>query len=159
MTSDWTLEPATPEDVDALAALEVRCASHPWTRRHFEDALRGGAGQHVRVGRHPASGLVGFCVWQEVADEAHVHDLAVDPAWRRRGLGRALIVAALAEADARGARRAFLDVRAGNEAARGLYASLGFRESGRRSGYYREPTEDAVLLEAALPLSGVAFEP
>jgi ribosomal-protein-alanine N-acetyltransferase len=50
----------------------------------------------------------------------------------------------------RGAGEILLEVREGNEAALGLYGSLGFREEGRRKGYYGEPVEDAVLMRMKL---------
>jgi ribosomal-protein-alanine N-acetyltransferase len=70
----------------------------------------------------------------------------VAPEARRRGLARRLLRQVLETAVHQGARAAHLEVRAGNEAARALYRSMGFREVGRRGGYYSAPTEDAVLL-------------
>jgi ribosomal-protein-alanine N-acetyltransferase len=73
-------------------------------------------------------------------------DVAVDPAWRRRGLARFLLRVAFRRAAAAGARTALLEVRAGNREALRLYESLGFARTGVRRQYYREPVEDAVLL-------------
>jgi ribosomal-protein-alanine N-acetyltransferase len=147
------LAAAAEDDAPVLAAFAARCASHPWSESAFRGALRGGAGERVAVLRDAGRVPVGFCVWQEVADEAHVHNVAVDPERRRTGLGRRLVRVCLGLATSRGARRAFLDVRVGNVAARGLYGCLGFRETGRRASYYAEPTEDALLMEADLPLA------
>ena len=94
--------------------------------------------------------VVGYlCLWA-VADEVHVTNLAVDPAWRGEGIGRFLLGTLLVRHRAAGARRAFLEVRPGNTEARRLYQSLGFREVGRRRGYYVDTGEDALLLEARL---------
>jgi ribosomal-protein-alanine N-acetyltransferase len=150
------LEAAQAGDGPALADLDRASSPHPWTPRHFEDAIRGAAGEHVVVLRGPDGARLGFCVWQEVADEAHVHNVAIAPDQRRRGLARRLLRACLAMAGSRDARRAFLDVRAGNEPARNLYLGLGFRETGVRAGYYSEPDEDAVLMEAAIRPGGSA---
>jgi ribosomal-protein-alanine N-acetyltransferase len=70
----------------------------------------------------------------------------VAPAARRRGLGGWLLRFALARAGRGGARRALLEVRAGNREALSLYGRLGFRPCGRRRDYYRDPVEDAVVL-------------
>jgi ribosomal protein S18 acetylase RimI-like enzyme len=83
--------------------------------------------------------VVGFvCTWARVPPDdpamdprpyAHVSDLVVLPAWRGRGIGRALLARAEAGARGRGAHRLRIGVLAGNERARRLYASLGFREA------------------------------
>jgi ribosomal-protein-alanine N-acetyltransferase len=149
------LEAATLDDVDALVALERASASHPWTRQGFEGAIHGGAGERVAILREASRAAAGYCVWQEVADEVHVHNVVIAPAHRRRGLGRRLLTACLTLAARRGAHRAFLDVRAGNRAALSLYEGLGFREVGRRRGYYSEPAEDAVVMEVSLEANGI----
>lgn len=147
------LERGVGADAEALADLDGRASAHPWSESAFAGALRGAAGERVALLRDAGRRLVGFCVWQEVADEAHVHSVAIAPEARRRGLARRLLRLCLGMAAARGARRAFLDVRPANAPARALYEALGFTETGRRRGYYAEPREDALLLEAALPLA------
>jgi ribosomal-protein-alanine N-acetyltransferase len=147
------LAAAVLADAGVLAALDARGSTHPWSEAAFAGALRSGAGERVALLRDARTGLVGFCVWQEVAEEAHVHNVAIAPGHRGRGLARRLLSVCLGMAASRGARRAFLDVRQGNAAARALYARLGFREAGRRTAYYTEPVEDALLLTALLPLA------
>lgn len=87
----------------------------------------------------------GFAIGRAVAGEAELLTLAVDPAVRRRGLGRAL----LADFEAGcGAARLFLEVAADNAAAIALYRSAGWGEIGRRPGYYArgQGAVDAVLM-------------
>jgi ribosomal-protein-alanine N-acetyltransferase len=79
-------------------------------------------------------------------DEMHILNVAVAPGWRRRGIGRWLLRFAMGKAARAGARRALLEVRAGNAEARALYADMGFARLGIRRDYYREPLEDAVVL-------------
>jgi [ribosomal protein S18]-alanine N-acetyltransferase len=152
------LEAAAAADAGALAALDARGSTHPWSEAAFAGALRSGAGERVALLRDARADLVGFCVWQEVADEAHVHNVAIATGHRGRGLGRRLLSVCLGMAASRGARRAFLDVRQGNAPARALYAALGFRETGRRRAYYTEPVEDALLLAADLPLASESLK-
>jgi ribosomal-protein-alanine N-acetyltransferase len=139
-------------DAEALAALDARASPHPWSERAFLGALAAGAGERVALLRDAQGALVGFCVWQEVADEVHVHNVAIQPERRGLGLARRLLSACLGLSASRGARRAFLDVRRGNLPARALYGRLGFRETGLRARYYTEPVEDALLMTAELPL-------
>ena len=93
-------------DGAALAALDARASPHPWSERAFLGALAAGAGERVALLRDAQGALVGFCVWQEVADEAHVHNLAIQPECRGLGLARRLLSACLGLSASRGARRA-----------------------------------------------------
>lgn len=87
--------------------------------------------------------VAGFLVMRATApDEAEILNLAVAPAWRRRGLAR-LLLERVAFAQP---RALFLEVRESNSTARALYAAMGFAECGRRPGYYREPDEAAIVM-------------
>jgi len=140
------LEAAGEDDLAELRVLEQRCFSHPWS----EQALRGAVEDRqtlVLVLRATGSrAIVAYGVFQVVADEFHIQDLAVVPEQRQRGLGRRLLFQALDLGARRGARTAHLEVRESNRAALGLYRSLGFRTVGVRKGYYESPSEDAVVL-------------
>jgi ribosomal-protein-alanine N-acetyltransferase len=143
---------ATARDVEDLARLHRACHSHPWTPAQIaaEVAQPPPAGVLlVRAVR--GGGACAACAYRVVGDEMEVLDVSVAPRWRRRGLARLLVSLALARGGRAGARRAFLEVRASNAAAMALYEALGFREAGRRKGYYGAPLEDAVLLETAIP--------
>jgi ribosomal-protein-alanine N-acetyltransferase len=87
----------------------------------------------------------GFVMARVAADEAEILTLAVHPACRRRGVGRALLEAAAREAMARGARALYLEVSEMNSAARYLYAAAGFSEVGRRPRYYTDGSSALVL--------------
>jgi [ribosomal protein S18]-alanine N-acetyltransferase len=152
------VEAAVDADLDALVALERLCFSHPWTPRNFADAMADPPLSRVvvlrvtRAAGDPDRGIAAYCAYQVAAgEELHVHNLAAHPAGRRRGWGRMLMRAVLALATRRGARTALLEVRRSNEAARGLYESLGFRVLATRRDYYRHPTEDALVMEMSLP--------
>lgn len=90
--------------------------------------------------------LLGFVLVRMVLDEWEIIHLLVSKTVRGRGIGKALMKHALAEIVDRGGRRVFLEVREGNRPAQALYKSLGFRECGRRLGYYSNPQEDARIL-------------
>ena len=88
------------------------------------------------------------------ADEAEILTIAVDPAARDKGVGRALLAANLRQATNAGARAMFLEVDAGNAAALALYKRLGFAKVGERPGYYRRKDgvrATAVVMRRALP--------
>jgi ribosomal-protein-alanine N-acetyltransferase len=150
------IEAASAADLDDLLELEAACSPHPWSGTHFRQAFSDDGLTRVLVARECAprrstrATLLAFCVVQVVAGEAQVHNLAVSPSARRAGLGRLLLRTALRVAAARGATLSFLEVRASNAPALRLYESLGFVRSGRRRDYYRQPTEDAILMSRGL---------
>jgi ribosomal-protein-alanine N-acetyltransferase len=145
------LRRAVLEDVPALAALEAACFTHPWTRAQIQEEVARDPPDMVLVLEGPGSpggapaGIRAYCSFRLVLDEMHVMNVAVDPGFRRHGLARRLLAFATARAARAGARRALLELRAGNREA------LGFRSLGLRREYYGEPTEDALVLARELP--------
>lgn len=147
------VRPAEGRDLDAVAALELACfKSDPWPRESFESFI-GRPGVTFVIGEAtPGEGSLGaYAVLIRAADEAELLNLAVAGGSRRRGLGSALLRWVLDSAAEQGVRTVYLEVRASNEAARGLYESHGFEEVGRRRGYYQRPVEDALILQRVEP--------
>jgi ribosomal-protein-alanine N-acetyltransferase len=83
-------------------------------------------------------------------------NIAVHPARRGQGIGRALLSECIRRAARAGASLIFLEVRAGNEAAERLYRSMGFVFRGVRKGYYTDTGEDAVILDREVRKSDAA---
>ena len=81
-----------------------------------------------------------------VAGELEVLNLFVEASDRRKGYGSRLLCWALADAEARGGREVFLEVRESNAAAICFYEKHGFHQNGRRPHYYQEPEEAALLM-------------
>jgi ribosomal-protein-alanine N-acetyltransferase len=105
----------------------------------------------MRVARAAAEGTaVGFALVWQAADELHLIDLAVEPESRRRGAGRLLLQALVAEGRARGASVVLLEVRQSNAPALALYSSLGFSRTDVRRAYYSDNGEDAVVMRLAI---------
>ena len=153
--AEWALLPATGEDLPEIMAIETASFSDPWTAKMFEGEMTGNQFARVLVlrrrGHQGGLGrLVGYLCYWLIFDELRIMNLAVDEADRRQGLARAMVGHAVQEGRRAGIRQAFLEVRAGNPAARGLYRGLGFQETGVRKHYYRNPCEDAILMCADL---------
>ena len=137
---------AVVEDGERLSALHAQAFPAPWSPEAFADLLRAPGVCAVLVEQ-------GFAMVRTVAGEAELLTLAVAPAARRRGIGRALLDAALEAARLSGAEVLHLEVAAGNTAALALYAAAGFERSGLRPAYYASPggaPEDAVLMRRTL---------
>jgi ribosomal-protein-alanine N-acetyltransferase len=138
-----TVRRMSASDVSAVFfILEESPEASIWTRESLLESASRGTVWVAEMG----GGVAGILVGRVAADEFEVLNLAVAKAWRRRGIATRLLKAALENARTAGARQAYLDVRASNEGGIALYERLGFQVFGRRQGYYRNPTEDAVQL-------------
>lgn len=130
--------------VPQVAALEKMCFSDPWSENSVASELENPLSRWlVAVEGEQVLGYVGS---QTVLDESDMMNLAVDPAFRRRGIARALVLALIEQLRKMGSRQLTLEVRASNESAQALYAQLGFESVGRRKNYYFNPREDALIL-------------
>lgn len=143
--------PATPAHLDAIMALETASfVQDAWSREMMHDELTSIHNEYsvAMVGAR----LVGYAGLRapERGREADVQTIAVAEDARGRGIGRALMERMLAQARARGMREVFLEVRADNPVAQGLYRSLGFTQLGVRAGYYQPEGVDAIVMRAAL---------
>ena len=126
-----------------IAALERQHFSAPWD----EASLRSELDNPLALWLVALDGdtVAGYIGSQSVLGESDMMNLAVAPAYRRQGVGRALVERLLWEL-AEDNHCLSLEVRASNEAAIALYDSLGFRQVGRRPRYYQHPPEDALIL-------------
>jgi len=151
------IRPVTPFDLELVAALHAACFSEGWTAASIGALLAGpGAfGLLAASDGEPA----GFILVRPAADEAEILSLAVLPAWRRRGLGRRLLAAALERLVAAGTRRLLLEVAEDNVAARKLYQAAGLIPVGRRPGYYRSAGGATAALVLALAIDGADSGP
>jgi ribosomal-protein-alanine N-acetyltransferase len=138
------------ESPDIPGVLEIQSASleaSRWTSADYARACDASLHGLVAVS---GESLGGFLVSRFAADEMEILNLAVLPALRRHGLATQLLAAALDHARSRGAKKSFLEVRYANTAAIAFYLRHGFTQSGRRPGYYSDPSADALLLSRPL---------
>ena len=138
-----------PGDLDEVLAIERASFTMPWSRGAFLYEIEQNRVARCLVVREDGI-IVGYmCVW-EIADEVHVTNIAVHPAYRRRGIARNLLHGLVANARARELRMIVLEVRPSNHQAIALYESFNFRVTGRRRGYYYDTGEDALVMEMRL---------
>ncbi|MEQ8193281.1 MAG: GNAT family N-acetyltransferase [Rhodospirillales bacterium] len=134
--------------VPVLAELYRACFETPWREKDIAEilAMPGAFGLIASVADAPA----GFILARGAGGEGEIVTLGVLAPYRRRGLAGALVRAAEEALGQAGADRIFLEVAETNAAARALYRALGYREAGRRAGYYRTPAGpvDALILRA-----------
>ncbi len=142
----WVIEPLAHADIDDVLAIEVAAFTNPWTRPMYLAELENRDVSFCFLARDAERRAIGFCSFWRVLDELHINNLAVLPEFRRQGLGSVLLRFVLAKGVSLGVRRATLEVRRSNDAARMLYERFGFSVSGVRRDYYTRPVEDALVL-------------
>jgi len=143
------IEPMTVDDLQDVLAIERASFTSPWTESNFRHEIVENPLAWNLVAR-AAGRVVAFACAYVVADELMINDLAVATAARGQGLGRNLLRHLIEGARVRGCRKATLEVRPSNAAARALYASFDFVVVGRRPGYYADTGEDGLLLAREL---------
>ena len=145
-----------PYEPDAMARIHAASFADAWSAEWIASLLA----QPGTFAFMDAERADGFVLARVAGGEAEILTLAVEPAARRRGIGSSLVSAACLQARELGARAVFLEVNHTNQPARSLYARLGFREVGRRRGYYQSPdgsSEDALIFRVEFPLSQVGI--
>lgn len=152
------LRPATAADLPRLASAHAQAFDAPWDEATLLALLTGsGAYALVAVAEGVAGDTggdtLGMILCRAIGGEAEVLTVGVPPWTRRRGVGQALMTAAIAGAQARAAGAMFLEVDVANAAAVSLYQRLGFRRAGLRKGYYDRgaaPRADALVMRLDL---------
>ncbi|MCQ2413802.1 MAG: ribosomal protein S18-alanine N-acetyltransferase [Clostridia bacterium] len=138
-----------PSDVPAVSRMEAENFAVPWRASDVEDAVSSVLGANLVAVENDT--VVGYLLGQAFAPEGELFRIAVANSHRRRGIGKAICDAFFDELTERDVTDVFLEVRSRNEAAIALYRSLGFSPTGRRKDYYKNPTDDAVLMAVSLP--------
>ena len=156
-TEDVSITRMTEHDLLEVVELEESSGLSRWGWAAYYTELQGSNSHLMLVARLPGPErvkeprrLAGYIVARLAADELHINNVAVRDGYRRSGIGRSLLDNILAEGKRSGAARAFLELRAANAAALALYESCGFQVTSRRSKYYSEPVEDALVMTIEL---------
>lgn len=144
----------TSADLPAVHAIERASFAVPWPDDAYRNELATNRLASYVIAL-AGDAVVGFAGLWVMVDEAHVTTFAVDPRWRRRGVGERLLLALFDVAVARRAREATLEVRLSNMPARRLYEKYGFRPVGIRPRYYSDNGEDALIMTTE-PLDSAA---
>ena len=139
------IEKMTREHVPQVARLEEICFSDPWSEKSVASELE----NELSLWLVALEGdtLAGYVGSQTVLGETDMMNVAVHPDFRRQGVGESLILSLVEELKALDSHSLTLEVRASNAPARSLYEKLGFSQVGLRKNYYRNPREDACILQ------------
>lgn len=134
----------TPDDADEITALEAKCFAMPWSREDFWRENKNELAEYV-VGELGGKIVAYAGAWVSF-DQAEVMHVAVEPELRGQGVGTLVFGALIEAVKKRGAKSVTLEVRPSNTAAIKLYENFGLKSVGRRTGYYLDNGEDALIM-------------
>ncbi|GHT59565.1 ribosomal-protein-alanine acetyltransferase [Endomicrobiia bacterium] len=129
--------------LDTVISIESKSFMHPWTRDMFLGFVKNSTVRFKIL--IESKTIVGYYVISTVADETELLNIAVDPNFRRKNFGRAMLLDIKKEAISKKTKFIFLEVRRTNIAAKNLYKSFDFTEIGIRKKYYGN--EDAITMQ------------
>lgn len=143
------IRPGNSDDLNSIMAIEHRAHDYPWSDKIMLRYLQkpDAVFMFYQDDEH-----CGHAVVSLVMDEAELLMITVAPEYQGRGFGKVLLQHTLQTLQNKGATCLFLEVRESNKAAIALYETLGFCETGRRSGYYpaKKGREDALIYSIEL---------
>ncbi len=146
MSANVLVMPMTMADLDPVIDIVNASFTSPWSKAWMAGALQNRDDCFFSVSKLPdTQQITGFAVYSFVIDQAHVMNIGVDPAFRKQGIGAALLQAIIAEVDAKNGIQITLEVRKSNVAALALYQAHKFDVIGTRPRYYKDG-EDAYIM-------------
>ena len=138
------VEPMQLRDIPDVLVIEKLSFPIPWSKQAFVSELYN---RHaIYLVARDNDMICGYTGMWLIFDEGHITNLAVHPAYRRRGIGRLLLNSRIQTVKKQGLRRFTLEVRRSNLAAQKLYAEFGFIQVGVRPRYYQDDQEDALIM-------------
>jgi ribosomal-protein-alanine N-acetyltransferase len=149
LNTEFVIRPMVLDDLPTVLAIDRMSFPTPWSERSYRFELERNPTSRLFVAEsigHEEPAIVGFVGYWLIVDEVHISTIAVHPDFRRMGIGEKMLLKALDQAIRSGASLATLEVRVTNQAAVDLYHKHGFQIVGRRSRYYRDNNEDALLM-------------
>jgi ribosomal-protein-alanine N-acetyltransferase len=142
---DVQIVPMRRRHLRSVLRIEGQVYPRPWTFSLFLTELSLRSSRHYIVAKVDGV-VVGYAGLMISLDEAHVTNIAVDPAWQRHQIGSRLMLNLHRSAVDRGARHMTLEVRVSNHGAQAMYRRFGFETEGLRKNYYAETNEDALIM-------------
>jgi [ribosomal protein S18]-alanine N-acetyltransferase len=141
------LVPLRRRHLRSVLKIESQVYPKPWSFGLFMSELNMRGNRHYIAARVDGA-VVGYAGLMFGVDEAHVTNIAVDPAWQRHSIGTRMMCNLVRAARERGAQSLTLEVRVSNAPAQAMYRRFGFETEGVRKNYYAESNEDALIMWA-----------
>ncbi len=132
------------EDLDQVYQIEEGVTASPWTREDFAEAMK--KKSNIYLVAEEDGEVCGYVGMWDIVGEGQIYNVAVKPERRREGVASALFSLLLDLGREAGVKEFTLEVRRSNHEAIGLYRKFGFREEGVLKDFYRQPTEDGLVM-------------
>jgi [ribosomal protein S18]-alanine N-acetyltransferase len=136
--------PITTADLDEVMVIERMSFRFPWSTGFFLQELQVPCARSILT--ELSNRTVGYILFWILPDAIDIHNIAVHPDYRRRGIARALLSEVIGDARQQSLSRVMLEVRRSNMSAQMLYRRVGFATTGIRKGYYSDDGEDALAM-------------
>jgi len=135
------------EDLPYVGAIERMSFTNPWPETSFLGEIENDSISFPFVVVYrPTEQVIGYIIYWKIGDEAQISNVSVHPEFRGRGVGESVIRQILELMVKQGVRYVVLEVRPSNQVARALYHKLGFEVIGVRKNYYKNPSENALVM-------------
>ena len=134
---------ATEQEIEEIAKIEAKVFSDAWSNKSILETYQQ---TQAMVAVAVEENVVGYCILYIALDEGEIARIAVEPEWRKQGVGQGLLDYICDWCKQQGVERLLLDVREGNDGARRFYEKYGFVIDGIRKSFYENPRENAVLM-------------
>lgn len=142
---DLQIAPSDIEDLPYILKIEQRSFTDPWTFKNFEDTFS--LNYAIMLTAKIKNEVAGYCCLYHIMDEGEIVNVAIDPRFRRAGVGMKMLSCLIECGRNAGVQRFLLDVRVSNEGAVSLYEKAGFKKVVKQKNFYEKPVEDAWLME------------
>lgn len=139
------------DDLSSVMEIENLSYPNPWHLSSFKGEIdnRPISNPYVIVLK-PLEKVIGYVIYWHIRSEVQISNIAINPDYRGMGVGEKALRWVMQDIRRKGVEFVFLEVRPSNSVARHLYGKLGFTVLGLRKGYYRSPSEDAIVMGLSL---------
>ena len=140
-----TIRKMTEDDLDKVCIIENEAFSVPWSRESIKNAMNNS--DNIYIVSEEDGEVTGFAGFWKSYETADLCNIVVMEKYRKQHIGYKLLAEGIRLCKERGIERIMLEVRQSNTSAICLYQKMDFKEIGKRRGYYKEPVEDAIIME------------
>lgn len=141
----FVVRTADYDEIGQVYNIEEQSFSHNWTRKQLCDSMNSTLDTVALCIFHGQ--IVGYIIYSMICEDADLLRIAVLPEYRRCGIAQRLIAYMMYDCKEHNIQNIFLEVRRSNEAARSLYARMGFEQISVRNNYYSNPVEDGIVMK------------
>jgi [ribosomal protein S18]-alanine N-acetyltransferase len=141
----------TQKDIPAIVAIENQQFLHPWKEHYFTSELTHDLSYFFLAEKVDTAEVMGYIIFWIIEETMELHNIAVSARFKKKGIGKQLLLFLLETAEQNGVEEVFLEVRRSNAEAIGFYEAFKFKRISIRKNYYDNPREDALIFKLEPP--------